>query len=152
MASGCDYVLQLRETCALVADAVPYERWALAYQSRSGPPQQPWLEPDILDHLDTLAAEGVADVVVAPVGFVSDHMEVVYDLDTKARERATALGLGFVRAGTAGTHPALVRMIRELIHERVAGGERRALGARGPRSDVCAPDCCAPGAAPPRAR
>jgi ferrochelatase len=152
MASGCDYVLQLRETCALVAAAVPHERWALVYQSRSGPPQQPWLEPDILDHLDAIGAEGVADVVVAPVGFVSDHVEVIYDLDTEARERAAALGLGFVRAGTPGAHPAFVRMIRELIQERVAGGERRALGACGPRADVCAPDCCASGATRPVTR
>ena len=152
MAAGSDYVSQLRETCALVAAAVPHEPWALVYQSRSGSPQQPWLEPDILDHLDALKAEGVADVVVAPIGFVSDHMEVVYDLDVEARERAAALGLGFVRAGTAGTHPAFVRMIRELVEERVAGGERRALGARGPRADVCALDCCASGAARPVTR
>ena len=88
-------------------------------------------EPDVLEHLDALRAEGVADVVVAPVGFVSDHMEVVYDLDMEARERAAALGLGFVRAGTAGTHPAFVRMIRELIVERVARGERQGLGVTG---------------------
>jgi ferrochelatase len=152
MASGCDYVFQLRETCALVAAAVPHGPWALAYQSRSGAPGQPWLEPDILAHLEALAAEGVADVVVAPVGFVSDHMEVVYDLDTEARARAAALGLGFVRAGTAGTHPAFVRMIRELVEERVGGGERRALGARGPRADVCASDCCPSGAPRPPVR
>ena len=153
MAAGSDYVSQLRETCGLVAAAVPHEPWALVYQSRSGsPPQQPWLEPDILDHLDALEAEGAADVVVAPVGFVSDHMEVVYDLDSEARERAAALGLGFVRAGTAGTHPAFVRMIRELVEERVADGERRALGARGPRAGVCAPDCCVSGAARPVTR
>jgi ferrochelatase len=101
----------------------------------------------VLDHLAALRSEGVTDVVVAPVGFVSDHMEVVYDLDIEARERAAALGLGFVRAGTAGTHPAFVRMIRELIDERVAGGERRALGASGPRPDACARDCCSPGVA-----
>jgi ferrochelatase len=152
MAAGSDYVAQLRETCALVAGAVPHERWALVYQSRSGPPEQPWLEPDVLDHLGTLRAEGVGDVVVAPVGFVSDHMEVVHDLDIEARERAASLGLGFVRAGTAGTHPAFVRMIRELVDERVAGGERRALGARGPRPDACAPDCCQSGAARPSGR
>ena len=146
MAAGSDYVSQLGETSALTAAAVPHEFWALVYQSRSGPPQQPWLEPDILDHLEALKAEGVADVVVAPVGFVSDHMEVVYDLDTEARERAAALSLGFVRAGTVGTHPAFVRMIRELVEERVAGVARRALGARGPRADACAPDCCVSGA------
>jgi ferrochelatase len=147
MAAGSEYVAQLRETCALVAAAVSHERWSLAYQSRSGAPQQPWLEPDILDHLGALKTEGVADVVVAPVGFVSDHMEVVYDLDVEARERAAALGLGFARAGTAGTHPAFVRMIRELVLERVAGVERRALGARGPRADACAPECCPSGVA-----
>jgi ferrochelatase len=147
MAAGSDYVAQLRETCALVAARAPRRPWALVYQSRSGPPGDPWLEPDVLDHLATLRHEGVADVVVAPVGFVSDHMEVVYDLDIEARERATALGLGFVRAGTAGTHPAFVRMIRELIDERVADGARRALGASGPRPDECARDCCSPGGA-----
>jgi ferrochelatase len=152
MASGSDYVRQLRETCALVAAAVPHDVWTLVYQSRSGPPGVPWLEPDILEHLDALRAEGAQDVVVAPVGFVSDHMEVVYDLDTEARERAAALGLGFARAGTAGTHPAFVRMIRELVEERVAGGVRRALGAHGPRDDACAPDCCPSGAARPPTR
>jgi ferrochelatase len=79
-------------------------------------------------------------------------MEVVYDLDTEARARAAALGLGFVRAGTAGTHPAFVRMVRELVEERVSGGPRRKLGVRGPRPDVCAPDCCASGAPKPPAR
>jgi ferrochelatase len=146
MAAGSDYEAQLGETCALVAAAVPHGAWALVYQSRSGPPHQPWLAPDILEHLDALRAEGVQDVVVAPVGFVSDHMEVVHDLDSEARERAAALGLGFVRAGTAGTHPAFVRMIRELVEERVSGGERRALGVRGPRADACAADCCQSGA------
>jgi ferrochelatase len=147
MACGSDYVAQLRETSALVAAAVPHESWALVYQSRSGAPQQPWLEPDILAHLEALAAEGVRDVVVAPIGFVSDHMEVVHDLDVGARERAAALGLGFARAGTAGTHAAFVRMVRELIEERVSGGARRALGARGPRGDSCAADCCPSGTA-----
>jgi ferrochelatase len=142
MAAGCDYVAQLRETCALVAARIPGVRWGLAFQSRSGPPEEPWLEPDVLDQLEALRAEGVADVVVAPVGFVSDHMEVVHDLDLEARERAARLGLGFVRAGTAGTHPAFVRMVRELIAERTDGAERRALGARGPRPDACPPGCC----------
>jgi protoporphyrin/coproporphyrin ferrochelatase len=152
MADGSDYVAQLRETCELVATAAGRERWTLVYQSRSGPPEVPWLEPDILPHLDALRAEGARDVVVAPVGFVSDHMEVVYDLDTEARGRAAALGLGFVRAGTAGTHPAFVRMIRELVEERRNGGPRRALGARGPRADACAPGCCASGMASGPAR
>ena len=149
MAEGSDYVRQLGETCALVASGVPHPHWALAYQSRSGSPQQRWLEPDVLDHLEALRAEGVTDVVVAPVGFVSDHMEVAYDLDIEGRGRADALGVGYVRAGTAGTHPAFVRMIRELIEERVAGGERRALGAHAPRPDACALDCCPSGATRP---
>ena len=152
MASGCDYVRQLQETCALVAAAVPSARWALAYQSRSGFPREPWLEPDILDHLTALHAAGARDVVVAPVGFVSDHMEVVYDLDVEAKARAAALGVGFVRAGTAGIHPAMVRMIGDLVEERVAGAERRALGASGPRPDVCAIGCCSPGAGRPPTR
>jgi ferrochelatase len=144
MAAGSDYVAQLRETCALVAARAPRAPWTLVYQSRSGAAREPWLEPDLLEYLAALRDEGVADVVVAPVGFVSDHMEVVYDLDVEAGERAAALGLGFVRAGTAGTHPAFVRMVRELIEERVAGGERRALGSAGPRPDACAGDCCPP--------
>jgi protoporphyrin/coproporphyrin ferrochelatase len=152
MAAGSDYVAQLRETCGLVARAAGRERWALVYQSRSGPPQVPWLEPDIFQHLDGLRAEGAQDVVVAPVGFVSDHMEVVYDLDAEARARAAALGLGFVRAGTAGTHPAFVRMIRELVEERVTRGPRRALGPQGPRPDTCGADCCPSGMSRPPAR
>jgi ferrochelatase len=144
MASGCDYVRQLRETCGLVAAAVSHERWTLAFQSRSGSRREPWLEPDILDHLTALRDAGTRDVVVAPVGFVSDHMEVVYDLDIEARARAAALGLGFLRASTAGTHPAMVRMIAELVEERVGDGERRALGPAGARPDACAIDCCAP--------
>jgi ferrochelatase len=149
MAEASDYEAQLREAAALVVDGLGGDhRWRVVYQSRSGPPAVPWLEPDIGDHLEALRREGATDVVVVPIGFVSDHMEVAYDLDTEARERAARLGLGFVRAGTAGTHPAFVGMVRELILERVAGGPRRALGARGPRPDDCPPDCCPPGGAP----
>jgi ferrochelatase len=149
MADAYPYREQLIASARLVAERLRRSDWTLVYQSRSGRPEDPWLEPDVLDHLAALRGEGAADVVVAPVGFVSDHMEVVYDLDVEARERAAALGLGFVRAGTAGTHPAFVRMIRELLDERVTGGERRALGASGPRPDECARDCCPPGAARP---
>ena len=123
--------------------------WALVYQSRSGGPQQPWLEPDILDHLAALRAEGVRDVVVAPVGFVSDHMEVVYDLDSEARERAAALGLGFVRAGTAGIHPAFVRMVRDHRGARVGRGAPDARYA-GPAPGPCAPTAASQAARPPR--
>jgi ferrochelatase len=150
MASATDYEAQLREVATLVANAVGRAEWVLAYQSRSGPPQQPWLEPDIGDHLEALAASGIRDVVVAPVGFVSDHMEVIYDLDTDARGKAEALGLRLVRAATPGTHPAFVRMIRELVVERMAdSGVRPTVGQRGPSPDVCRAGCC-PAPAPRR--
>jgi protoporphyrin/coproporphyrin ferrochelatase len=115
MASQCRYEEQLIETARRVSARVEHAEWDLVWQSRSGPRSQPWLEPDILDHLRALAANGVKDVVVAPIGFISDHMEVLYDLDHEARELAGQLGLNFVRAGTAGTHPALIRMLKELV-------------------------------------
>src|ERR671917_702826 len=110
MAAGCDYERQLLETSRLVAEGAGAARWRLVFQSRSGPPTQPWLEPDICDHLRELKRAGARDVVVAPVGFISDHMEVLYDLDTEARQVSAELGLNFVRAGTVGTHPAFVSM------------------------------------------
>lgn len=147
-AKTCDYVEQLDEACRLVADAVGHPRHRLVYQSRSGPPGQPWLEPDVVDVLGELAREERSrDVVVAPIGFIADHMEVIYDLDTEARQAARHLGLNLVRAETVGTHPAFVSMIRELIMERTHDTERRALGQFGPRPDQCAMDCCP---APPR--
>jgi ferrochelatase len=146
MAENCAYEAQLVETARLVATAVGVEDWAVVYQSRSGPPQVPWLEPDIGDHLETVAARGVAAVVVAPIGFVSDHLEVLFDLDVEAKEIAERLGLAFARAGTAGTHPAFVAGLRDLIVERLTpGADRPALGRFGPSHDVCAPDCCLPG-------
>ncbi len=144
MARSSDYETQLRDACELVAARLsePIE-WDLVYQSRSGPPAQPWLEPDIRDHLSALAEQGVGDVVNLPIGFISDHMEVVFDLDTQAKERATELGVEFTRVRTVGAHPTFVDMLRELILERIEPGrERRALGDLGPRSDVCAEDCC----------
>src|SRR5918993_3236684 len=147
MAANCDYEKQLLETSRLVAEGAGHESWRLVFQSRSGPPTQPWLAPDICDHLRELKGEGVRDVVVAPVGFISDHMEVLYDLDTEARQVAAETGLNMIRAATVGTHPEFVAMIRELIVERTDGNvERRALGSFGPRQDVCAADCCLPGA------
>jgi ferrochelatase len=143
MAQHCDYEAQLRETSRLIADAVGIDNWRLVFQSRSGSPSQPWLGPDICDHLRELRASGVEAVVVAPVGFVSDHMEIVYDLDTEAMALCRELGLKMVRAATAGTHPAFLKMIRELILERIdAATPRRSLGTDGPRSDVCPPGCC----------
>ncbi len=143
MASGSRYELQLRETSALVAAGVGQTNWQLVYQSRSGSPSQSWLEPDINDQLRALATEGVRDVVVVPIGFISDHMEVMYDLDLEAKRTAESLGINFVRAGTVGTHPRFVQMIRELIVERIKDAtERPALGTLGPSHDVCPVDCC----------
>jgi ferrochelatase len=146
MAAGCDYERQLLETCGLVAHAAPGCDWRLVFQSRSGPPTQAWLEPDILEHLRALKGEGVTDVVVAPVGFISDHMEVLYDLDTEAKQLSEELGINMIRAATPGTHPQFVSMIRALILERFhLVVPRRALGTLGPSHDVCPADCCLPG-------
>jgi ferrochelatase len=113
------------------------------FQSRSGPVGQPWLEPDVLDYLRGLKAQGVSDVVIAPIGFVSDHMEILYDLDTEAKGLCAELGLRMVRAATVGTHPRFVQMIRELIVERIEeSAVRPALGVMGPSHDVCPEDCC----------
>jgi ferrochelatase len=153
MATGCDYQAQLQETCRLVAEGLGHERWQLVYQSRSGPAQQAWLEPDIRDHLRALEKVGSTDVVIAPVGFISDHMEVIYDLDTEARALCEELGLNMVRASTVGTHPAFIRMIRELVLERTEiDPVRRFLGEHGPGHDVCPVDCCLAGARGPTLR
>ena len=103
---------------------------------------QLWLGPDIGDCLKQMNAEGVKNVVVAPIGFVSDHMEIVYDLDFEAQNLAQELGMTMVRAATAGTHPAFVKMIRELIVERMYNEPPRFAGSRGPVHDVCPTDCC----------
>ena len=143
MATGCGYQVQLQETCRLVAAEAGVGDTALVYQSRSGPPGQPWLEPDILAHLDTLRPRGVTDVVVCPVGFVSDHMEVLFDLDVEAKDKAAALGLGFQRAPSAGNHPRFVSMVADLVAERLDPSvPRRSLGDRGPNHDVCPENCC----------
>lgn len=150
MARASRYEDQLRESARLVAEAVGSADAALVYQSRSGPPHVPWLEPDILDHLRALAARGVEDVVVSPLGFVSDHLEVLFDLDVEAKQLAGELGLNLVRAPTASTHPAFVAMIRELIQERLdRSREKRALGRFAPAHDVCPADCCLPGTGRP---
>jgi ferrochelatase len=143
MAESSPYVKQLEDACRLVAQAVERE-WTLVYQSRSGAPGQPWLEPDISDHIRELHAGGaVADVVIAPIGFLSDHMEVVYDLDTQAADLCRELGVGMFRAATVGVHPRFVAMIRELILEQTEGGEARFLGGLGPDPDACSMQCCA---------
>jgi ferrochelatase len=146
MARNCAYEAQLRETARLVAERVGVKHWQVVYQSRSGPPQVPWLEPDVSDQLATLSADGAPGVVLSPIGFVSDHLEVLYDLDVEARETAGRLGLPLARARAAGTHPAFVAAIREAIAERLdPAAPKRALGRYGPSWDTCAPDCCLPG-------
>jgi protoporphyrin/coproporphyrin ferrochelatase len=152
MAETSAYVAQLEEACRLVAEGVGRDGWRLVYQSRSGPPHQPWLEPDVLDHLRALRGRGAADVVLVPIGFVSDHMEVKYDLDLEARQVARELDLRLVRAGTAGGHPRFVAMVRELIAERLSGSpERPFLGRLGPAADTCREDCCPAAAGRPPA-
>ena len=140
--TGGRYTAQLLETARLVhAAAAPDLPWDLVWQSRSGPPQVPWLDPDINDFLPTLKEKGVTDVVVSPIGFVSDHLEVLWDLDNEALETATGLGLGYARAATPGTDPRFVAMVRELVLERTAALPRERLGTL-PVWDVCPAGCC----------
>jgi ferrochelatase len=153
MAETSQYVQQVEEACRLVAERVGGRPYALVYQSRSGAPGQPWLGPDVLEYLRELAAAGGSrDVVLAPIGFISDHMEVVYDLDTEARQVSDALGLHMVRAETVGADPRFAGMIRELVLERIEGAPRRALGEIGAGPDVCAEGCCPRPGRPPAAR
>ncbi|MFI5838193.1 ferrochelatase [Catenuloplanes sp. NPDC051500] len=161
--SGGRYEAQLHETATLVADGFDLP-WDLVWQSRSGPPQVPWLEPDINDHLTALAEKGVTDVVVSPIGFVSDHLEVVWDLDNEALETAAKLGLGYARAGTPGHDPRYVAMVRELVQERLSTPFGAPFAAAEPVCvstpvqrmgnlpvwDYCAVDCCKPPARPSR--
>ena len=145
MANNCNYDVQLKETCRLIANELnlPPERWSLVYQSRSGRPGDPWLEPDIIDHIRLLHERGTKSLVIAPVGFLSDHMEVLFDLDEEAQSVCTELGIAMSRAASVGTHPRFVGMVRELIQERLGlVSERRAIGSFGPSHDVCPQDCC----------
>jgi ferrochelatase len=144
MARKSDYEKHFTEAGRLIAEGAGVgPRHTIAYQSRSGSPQIPWLEPDILAVLGDLAAQGATDVIVQPVGFVTDHVEVLWDLDEEARVKAEELGLNFVRAATVGAHPRFVSMIRELILERTTPNpERKAVGRFGPNHDVCPVDCC----------
>ena len=119
----------------VVAQVSPGRPFDLVWQSRSGPPSVPWLEPDVNDHLRALAQTGERAVVLFPVGFVSDHLEVIWDLDNEAKKTAEEVGLAFARAATAGTHPAFVESLRGLVEERRAGGLPR-LGT------VCPASCC----------
>ena len=138
MAATSPYVEQLQESCRLVSQAVGREG-TLVYQSRSGPPSQPWLEPDVLQHIRRLRDAGTTEILLAPIGFLSDHMEVVYDLDTEAATLARELGVNLSRASTVGVHPGFVAMLRQMVIERADGN--------GPR-DECRPECCIPPARP----
>jgi ferrochelatase len=163
------YVAELTEAARLIAERTGdgSHPWSLAFQSRSGPPSQPWLEPDVRDHLGDLTKSGTTAVLVIPVGFVSDHMEVRHDLDVEAAQSAESLGLAFARAATPGTHPRFASMITELVRERLARPENpapenpapenpapenpapenpapdsQALGEMGVPSQTCPADCC----------
>ncbi|CAN5788260.1 ferrochelatase [soil metagenome] len=143
MARHCAYELQLSEASRLIAKLSGLPEHQIAYQSRSGPSHVPWLEPAILDTLRKLRAIGATDVVIVPVGFISDHMEVLFDLDTEAQEEARNAGLHLHRVPTVGTHPDFVRMIRDLVLERCTQlPDRPALGTRGPNHDICPANCC----------
>jgi ferrochelatase len=110
MAGSSPYVAELERACAAVAGSLGRSDWKLVWQSRSGPPSQPWLEPDICDYLRQIRR----DVVIAPIGFLSDHMEVIYDLDVVARQAAQESGIRMARARTVGTHPAMIELIAEM--------------------------------------
>lgn len=146
MAENCRYEVQLAEACRLVAEeaGLDPDQWELVYQSRSGSPHQPWLEPDVCDRIEQLHAAGsLRELIVVPIGFISDHMEVLFDLDTEAKELCDRLGVCMQRAATVGVHPRFIRMIRELIVERIdSTADRPALGTLGASHDVCPADCC----------
>ncbi|MBS2035336.1 ferrochelatase [bacterium] len=147
MAENCRYEQQLKEASGIVADLAGVRDWELVYQSRSGSPHIPWLEPDVCDRIRELAADGKAEIVVLPIGFISDHMEVLYDLDTEALDLCEELGVRLHRLPTVGTHPQFVSMIVELIRERCGlQCEKRCLGVSGPNPDVCPSNCCLSGA------
>lgn len=146
---GHRYSRQIAEAARLVAAELGVAEYDVVWQSRSGPPQVPWLEPDIVDHVDALHAKGVPAVVVSPIGFVSDHLEVVWDLDTEARERAEKLGIAFARAATPGTDARFARLVVELVREHMTGVPARKLSgfpAAGctVNGAPCAVGCCEP--------
>jgi ferrochelatase len=146
MADTSKYEAQLAEACRLVATGagLAHGSWELVYQSRSGPPQQPWLEPDVCDRIEQLHSDDrLTALVIVPIGFISDHLEVLYDLDHEAQALCDELGVPMERAATVGAHPRFVTMIRELIVERMTDAPvRLSLGTLGPSHDVCPADCC----------
>jgi protoporphyrin/coproporphyrin ferrochelatase len=164
IARKSEYRSQLREACQLVAAAAGREDWDLVYQSRSGKPDEPWLGPDISEHIRALVAGAAVemdaskmdesgeiptprsaprDIVVVPIGFLQEHIEIIYDLDVEARGVCEELGLNMVRAKTVDCHPRFVSMIRELVVERIdPGAARLAIGSMAPGPDCCPPECC----------
>ena len=150
---GGAYEAQHRAVAEAIMAALPAgprPDWSLAFQSRSGPAGMPWLEPDVNDAIAALAARGCMAVVVVPLGFISDHMEVIWDLDTEAKATADGFGLVFRRVATPGLHPAFVAGLVDLLIERIATGStpvRAALTSLGPWRDVCSPGCCEKAAA-----
>ena len=150
MAENSRYEWQLLESSRLVVEELGTDNWKLVYQSRSGPPAMPWLEPDVCDYIQSIHDEKVTNnIVIIPIGFISDHMEVMFDLDTEARELCESLGMRMERASTVGTAPDFVEALRLMIAERMTDApDRLALGAHGPSHDVCPEDCCLPGRRP----
>ncbi len=145
MANNCSYVNQLNESCRLIAEklGLRQEQWQLCYQSRSGRPEDPWLEPDILDVINTIPEQSSQGVVVVPIGFLSDHMEVLFDLDIEAADLCQTRQIAMQRAGTVGTHPQFVEMVTKLILERLQPTTiRESIGNYGPSWDVCPTNCC----------
>jgi ferrochelatase len=156
MAEHFPYEQQLREACGLVVEILSEVSplllgegtskgviFDLAFQSRSGPPSQAWLEPDIRDRIRQLPAEGIRDIVFVPIGFLAENMEVIYDLDVEVAGLCDELGVNMVRADVVANHPRFVRMIRELVIERLdPASPRLALGSDGPWPDECPADCC----------
>lgn len=122
VAERCHYKSQIEAACANVSAALGGRVWELAWQSRSGNPRTPWLEPDVNARLHELKAEGLRDVVLCPIGFISDHVEVMYDLDLEAAQTCRDIGLGVARAGTVNDHPTFLRALADLVKRKVAAG------------------------------
>ncbi|MCI5072739.1 ferrochelatase [bacterium] len=146
MAKASDYVMQLEESCRLVAEYLDIKNWQLVYQSRSGSPRTPWLEPDICDAIKQISDNDkntIKNLYVCPIGFISDHMEVIYDLDTEAKQIAKEENLNFIRVHTPGTHSVFVSMLVDLIEEVLYPHEteKLAIGHYGAR-EFCPPNCC----------
>lgn len=148
MSRHCNYVAQLQGSCHWIASRLdlPTRNWQLVFQSRSGPPTQPWLEPDICDEIQRLKnEEALTDVVVVPIGFLTDHMEVLFDLDTEAKELCETLGIGFQRVATVGHRSGFISGLADLIVERLDDLPPSSCQGLTPAPNVCPADCCLSG-------